>query len=207
MVRTTLGGWVVAGVVVGGCAPLAAQAPCDDPVVAVVLDDTQHLLRHGLPFARDIVRDTYRKAGVAIVWGREAAATADRVLSVTFTTAASASAGLGPHALGVAPSPGDGTRGTAAVVFVDRVLAYADAHGVSLSYVLAGVIAHEIGHHRPLTARRSPSGLTGEPPPPCGRRPGDAATAASADRWEHARRVSRRRSSWIGGRCSCRDHA
>ena len=141
MARTALVAAVVWGVS-GGVVPVSA-AP-QDPVVAVVLEDPQGLVRRGLSHAQSIVYDTYRDAGVTVAWG--SAEAADRVLTVTFTTSAAVPAGLGPDAMGVSPSPGDGTRGTQAYVFVDRVKQFADDHKVSLGYVLAGAIAHELGH-------------------------------------------------------------
>lgn len=58
--------------------------------------------------------------------------------------------------MGVAPSPGDGTRGTAAYLFLDKVPPFAASHRLSTAPVLACALAHEIGHlllppnvHRP----------------------------------------------------------
>lgn len=134
----------VAWCLYGFAGPAWAATP--DPVVAVVFEDPQVLLHKGAAHAQSIVRDIYRSAHVTIVWGSGVAETADRVLTVTFATSAAAPAGIGPDAMGVAPSPGDGTRGTQAFVFVDRVRRFADEHRVSFSYVLAGAIAHEVGH-------------------------------------------------------------
>ena len=68
------------------------------------------------------------------------------MLTVTIATTATGPSGLGAEAFGVAPSPGDGTRGTHAYILFDRVERFADEHRVSLGYVLAGAIAHGIGH-------------------------------------------------------------
>ena len=143
MARTAL----VAAVVwqlFGAVVPAGAAPP--DPIVAVVIEDPQGLVRRGLAHAQSIVFDTYRDADVAIVWAAGPIEAADRLLTVTFTTTATAPGGLTPDAFGVAPSPGDGTRGTHAYVFVDRVKGFADEHAVSLGYVLGAAIAHEIGH-------------------------------------------------------------
>ena len=57
-----------------------------------------------------------------------------------------APAGLTTDAMGVAPSTGDGSRGTTAFVFSDRVAAFAEAHRLAEADVLASALAHEIGH-------------------------------------------------------------
>jgi hypothetical protein len=143
MARPALVAMAVAGLS-GVVVPASAAA--QDPVVAIVLEDPQGLVRRGLAHAQSIVSDTYRDADVAIVWAPRPVVTADRVLTVTFVTATTAPRGLAPDAFGVAPSPGDGTRGTHAYVFFDRVKSFADEHAVSLGYVLAAAIAHEVGH-------------------------------------------------------------
>jgi hypothetical protein len=61
--------------------------------------------------------------------------------------------------MGVAPTPGDGTRGSVAYIFVDAAKEFAVAHAVPLSDVLGCAIAHEIGHLLlPPNAHR-PSGI------------------------------------------------
>lgn len=110
----------------------------------------------GLEQARSVVSGIYREAGVELQWGRDHAATANRTLTIVLTRRKDAPAGVRIDAMGVAPTPGDGTRGTVAYVFLDAVREFADTHRVPLSYVLGGAIAHEIGHlllppnaHRP----------------------------------------------------------
>ena len=138
--------WLVGGTASAQTAGLVPTAPDPDPVVVVAIEDPQRLLRRGLPFARAIVRDTFRTAGVTVVWEAPPTGTADRTLTITLISSTDAPADVSLDATGVAPSPGDGTRGVRAFVFVDRVTAYAEEHGVSLSHVLACVMAHEIGH-------------------------------------------------------------
>ena len=65
---------------------------------------------------------------------------------MVIATSAMAPAGLARDALGVAPTPGDGSRGTTAYIFSDRVAAFAKAHRLAESDVLATALAHEIGH-------------------------------------------------------------
>jgi len=116
----------------------------------------------GLEQARSIVSGIYRDAGVELEWSHDlAGAPANRTLTIVLTTRKRAPAGVRIDATGVAPTPGDGTRGTVAYVFVDAVKEFADAHRVPLSYVLGGAIAHEIGHlllppnaHRPIGIMR-----------------------------------------------------
>ena len=97
--------------------------------------------------ARSVVSGIYREAGVELEWGTDlTGATANRTLTIILTTRKEAPAGLRIDATGVAPTPGDGSRGTIAYVFVDAVTEFTGAHLVPLSYVLGGAIAHEIGH-------------------------------------------------------------
>ena len=99
-----------------------------------------------LEHARSIVSGIYREAGVELEWGNNLEGAANRTLTIVLTTRKEAPAGVRIDATGVAPTPGDGTRGTVAYVFVDAVVEFADAHRVPLAYVLGSAIAHEIGH-------------------------------------------------------------
>ena len=114
--------------------------------MAVELVDPRGLVTHGGAHAQELVEGIYRAAGVTVIWGVPSTGEVDRRLTVTFTTTKTAPRGLSPEAMGVAPSPGDGTRGTQAYVFVDRVEDFAAEHQLALSSVLACAIAHEIGH-------------------------------------------------------------
>jgi hypothetical protein len=87
----------------------------------------------------------YERAGVTLDWTSHTAAPG-RSLTIVLTTIAAAPAGLVPESMGVAPSPGDGTRGTIAYIFMDRVASFASTHRVEADHVLACAMAHEIGH-------------------------------------------------------------
>lgn len=117
----------------GGCVPLtvAVVAASDVPTT-------------GLEAAQALTADLYRAAGVTLRWITKYDEQRPAI-TVVLTRRAGESGRL-PDALGVAPSPGDGTRGTIAFVFVDRVTAFADRHNLLPWTVLGGAIAHEIGH-------------------------------------------------------------
>ena len=101
----------------------------------------------GLEQARSVVSGIYRHAGVELEWGNDlTGATANRTLTIVLTTRKKAPAGLRVDATGVAPTPGDGSRGTVAYVFIDVVTEFANEHRVPLAQVLGGAIAHELGH-------------------------------------------------------------
>ena len=146
MTRTALKGMAVVGLAVLGTATSSAAAFQENPVVAVVLDDPRSLVTRGGMDARELVEGIYDAAGVTVTWGVPATGDVDRLLTVTFVTTKTAPRGISPEAMGVAPSPGDGTRGTQAYVFMDRVENFAAEHQLALSSVLACAIAHEIGH-------------------------------------------------------------
>ena len=85
----------------------------------------------------------------------------DRKLTVVLTVSTAVPPGLGSDAMGVTPSPGDGTRGTLAYVFLDKVRSFAASHRLAVAPVLACALAHEIGHlllppnaHRPDSVMR-----------------------------------------------------
>jgi hypothetical protein len=128
--------------------PATAQERAADPppLVVVTLEGTDTLVGGGAAPAQRLVSGLYRDAGVRLAWRAEEGAVADRTLTVTITTSSALPAELGAEAMGVAPSPGDGTRGTHAYVFGDRVQAFADRYRVPVAYVLACAIAHEVGH-------------------------------------------------------------
>jgi hypothetical protein len=97
--------------------------------------------------ARSVVSGIYRDAGIDLEWGNDlTGATVNRTLTIVLTTRKKAPAGLRIDATGVAPTPGNGTRGTVAYVFIDAVTEFASNHRVPLAQVFGGAIAHEIGH-------------------------------------------------------------
>jgi len=127
-------------------APTATLWAQPDPVVVVTLEDHLALMSDGTGLARGLVQEIYGRAGVTIRWTPDATDIVDRSLTLSLVNAERDSRRADTQAMGVAPSPGDGTRGTQAYVFVDRVRAFAQKHHVSEGYVLACAIAHEIGH-------------------------------------------------------------
>ena len=87
----------------------------------------------GLEQARSVVSGIYRHAGIELEWGNDlTGATANRTLTIVLTTRKKAPAGLRVDATGVAPTPGDGSRGTVAYVFIDAVTEFANEHRVPL---------------------------------------------------------------------------
>lgn len=127
--------------------PAGAQEAVDQPplVVVVTLEDPEGRFAKWTTEAQRMVTRLFMEAGVAVTWRAADGAVADRALTVTIT-AAGAWAGMGGEAMGVAPSPGDGTRGAQAYVFGDRLRAFASEHAIPVGYVLACALAHELGH-------------------------------------------------------------
>lgn len=152
MVRAALAQSAVVSAIAFG----ATQSTADRPVVAVTIDDSQQLAALTLIEVKDIVAAIYAAAGVTIVWRPESALDARRELTIAFTTSEAAPAGGRRDVMGVAPSPGDGTRGDRAYVFVDRVDDFVGTYSLNRASVLACAVAHELGHlllpvmaHRP----------------------------------------------------------
>ena len=123
-----------------------AQAADPNPTIAIRVDDPNGSVTASLPRAKSIASDIYSQAGVTLQWTIDDTTTANRTLTVIITTSVKAPAGLAIDAMGVAPSPGDGTRGTTAYVFRDRVTAFAESNRLAAWSVLACALAHEIGH-------------------------------------------------------------
>ena len=123
-----------------------AYADEPNPTIAIRVDDPNGSVTASLLRAQAIATDIYRQAGVTLQWTVDETTKAKRTLLVVITTSATAPAGLSSDATGVAPTPGDGSRGTTAFVFSDRVAAFAKAHRLAESDVLASALAHEIGH-------------------------------------------------------------
>lgn len=123
-----------------------AQAADPNPTIAIRVDDPNGSVTASLPRAKSIASDIYSQAGVTLQWTIDETTTVNRTLTVVISTSAMARAGLTPDAMGVAPTPGDGSRGTTAFVFSDRVAAFAESHRLAEADVLACALAHEIGH-------------------------------------------------------------
>lgn len=122
---------------------LAGAEP--NPVISIRIVVASALDGVSLPRAQQLTSEIYERAGVTLDWTADTTAPG-RSLTIVLTTIALAPGGLVPEALGVAPSPGDGSRGTTAYVFVDKVASFTAAHRVAAEHVLACAMAHEIGH-------------------------------------------------------------
>ena len=132
--------------VVAGVVPIELAAIEQNPVVAIRIEKASELSGVGLSSAQALVTEIYERADVVVEWPVDQTPTASPTLTMVLTTMATAPAGIVPEAMGVAPSPGDGTRGTTAYIFMDRVISFAVKHKVAGNYVLACALAHEIGH-------------------------------------------------------------
>ena len=152
-----------------------------DPIVAVTILDPNELAGPSLVRAQHFATGIFGQAGVTLRWALDGSAAPDRELTIVLTTSTQTPAGLEAGSIGVAPSPGDGTRGTTAYILMDKVRAFAESNRVLELYVLASAFAHEIGHlllppnaHRPdgiMRALLDPShfpprapGIVGFPP-------------------------------------------
>jgi hypothetical protein len=138
-----------------------AEASEPNPVIAIKLEDPNGLAGPSFVRAQALATDIYQQAGVTLRWTMDDTTVADRSLTLVLTTSTAAPSGLASDAMGVAPSPEDGTRGTMAYIFIDRVTAFAGSHRLAVKDVLACALAHEIGHlllppnaHRPDSVMR-----------------------------------------------------
>jgi hypothetical protein len=124
----------------------AVSAPADqDPVIVIRMENAESIDQENLRRAHALATDIYAQAGVSLEWN-SGPAPANRTLTIVLTTTKTAPRGISPESMGVAPSPGDGSRGTKAYIFMDKVAAFTAAHRVAADYVLACAMAHEIGH-------------------------------------------------------------
>jgi hypothetical protein len=121
-----------------------AAAAEPNPVIAIRVEIASALDGVNLLRAQQLTTEIYERAGVTLDWTSDSA-TSGRSLTIVLTTIAT-TPDLVPESMGVAPSPGDGTRGTKAYIFMDRVRSFTAAHRVEADYVLACALAHEIGH-------------------------------------------------------------
>ena len=133
-----------------------AQASDPDPIIVISVENPNGLAGPGLVRAQALATKIYQQAGITLRWTIEETTLADRTLTLVLTTSAAAPSDLASDTMGVAPSPGDGTRGTMAYIFIDKVTAFAASHRLAAKDVLACALAHEIGHlllppnaHRP----------------------------------------------------------
>lgn len=146
-----MGRGVWAGLLVAVLGVDAFGQPADpasqvDPIVVVRVHESVPVAATMRAPAWHMASDIFRQAGVTVIWDGDGGMPADRRLTVTLTMSNRYAGVVPAQAFGVAPSPGDGTRGTQAFVFLDRVRAFAETHRLEPAHVLACALAHEIGH-------------------------------------------------------------
>ena len=141
--------------------PTVTAAAEPNPLLSIKVENVNGWNGVNLHRAQELAAEIYERAGVTLDWSGAATPTG-RTLTIVLTTIATAPRGISPESMGVAPSPGDGRRGTTAYVFMDRVTSFVATHRVSAEYVLACALAHEIGHlllppnaHQPIGVMRS----------------------------------------------------
>lgn len=143
--------------------PCSAATPDLNPVVVINVENPHALAVPELARAQELVTGIYERAGVTLRWTPDETVTPDRTLTLILTTAVASPSGLGADAMGHAPSPGDGTRGTTAYAFLDKVISFASAHRLRFADLIACAVAHEIGHLLlPVNAHRPDGIMRGE---------------------------------------------
>jgi len=124
-----------------------AQLQTDpDPVVVVRVENPHGFEAPALGGAQELATGIYERAGVSLRWMVDETMEPDRTFTVVLTSSVAVRSVLRSDAMGVAPSPRDGTRGTRAYVFLNKVQSFAARHHLVVMRVLACVLAHEIGH-------------------------------------------------------------
>src|SRR4029078_10483562 len=101
-------------------APGASDAQGSEPKRAILIKVEGGGSQAAGAQARAIVSGIYKQSGVELQWD-EGTADVARVLTIMITTRDQAPAGVRTDAMGVAPTPGDGSRGTMAYIFLDAV--------------------------------------------------------------------------------------
>jgi hypothetical protein len=158
MPRNTPGLFIIYCLFAAGGVPCEADQSEPNPLVVVQIENPDAIPAPGLDRARELATEMYERAGVTLRWVPKYEDTPDRTLTLVLTTSTAMPPGLGMEAMGVAPTPGDGTRGTLAYVFLDKVTSFATSHRLVVAHVLACALAHEIGHLLlPLNAHRPDS--------------------------------------------------
>lgn len=137
---------LVLGVVFAGASGAADSPPTQTVVVVVDIECDMPAGCVNRAAAMAVAADVFERADVVLLSKHPVDAPNARRLQVRLLAASAMRKSYEEGVFGVAPSPGDGTRGTLAYVFVDRVLAFASAHRLSVAHVLGGAIAHELGH-------------------------------------------------------------
>jgi len=117
-----------------------------DPIVVVRVENPHGLEAPALSGAQELATGIYERAGVSLRWTVDETIEPDRTFTVVLSSSAAVRSVLRSDAMGVAPRPQDGTRGTRAYVFLDKVQSFAASHRLVVTPVLACALAHEIGH-------------------------------------------------------------
>lgn len=153
---------VVAVMTTAVATPTSAD-PSPEPTVVVHVTNYAQVSRSDLAEAEQLAARVYRDAGVLTVWtdrpivmaAPDGAFHVDVILlSKEMMTQKCQQDGIGEIALGSA------TQSTRrAYVFYSRVAAHAARSQSSISHLLGGVLAHEIGHTLLPANGHSPSGL------------------------------------------------
>jgi len=120
--------------------------PDPDPIVVVRVENPHGFEAPALVGAQELATEIYERAGVSLRWTLDETIEPDRTLTVVLSSSAAVKSVLRSDAMGVAPRPRDGTPGTRAYVFLDKVQSFAARHRLVVMQVLACVLAHEIGH-------------------------------------------------------------
>ena len=111
----------------GGHGKLAARGPGGraQPVVAIRTKNAVGLTGLNLARAQELTTEIYAEAGVTLRWttGRDVNGTSNSHYHPDDHRHGATGASL-PGSMGVAPSPGDGTRGTTAYIFMDKVRSF-----------------------------------------------------------------------------------
>lgn len=91
-----------------------AEAFDPNPIIAINVQDPNGLAGPGLVHAKELASEIYEQVGVRLRWSIDETTKSDRTLTVVLATSVTSPAGVSLDSMGVAPSPGDGTRGTTA---------------------------------------------------------------------------------------------
>ena len=134
-------------------APISRDAPTGsllhadpDPLVVVRVENPRSLEAPALAGAQELATEIYKRAGVSLRWTVDETMEPDRTFTVVLASSAAVRSAVHSDAMGVAPRPRDGTPGTRAYVFLNKVESFAARHRLVVMQVLAYVMAHEIGH-------------------------------------------------------------
>jgi hypothetical protein len=117
-----------------------------DPIVVVRVENPHGFEAPALGGAQELATGIYGRAGVSLRWTVDETMEPDRTLILVLTSSVAVRSAVRSEAMGAAPSPRDGTRGTRAYVFLNKVQSFAARHHLVAMQVLACVLAHEIGH-------------------------------------------------------------